>query len=214
MLLRNLHVNEVNAEQGSELVIGEKGVPGTVLNCNLCQVYDHAEFSVVASQIDATGNLPSATSSTASFDAVGAGRMRFIDMDLAELDLTAREHGVLSLLNAPHDPARLNHLDQATSTVQIAPRAAYFTASRLSGSAPLAVHFVDLAAGYPSSYLWEFGDGQNSTEASPTHSYTTEGNFDVRLTVGYPDGKVETFQRNGYIRINAVVFVDGFESPP
>jgi gliding motility-associated-like protein len=33
------------------------------------------------------------------------------------------------------------------------------------------------------SYLWNFGDGFTSTEYEPTHIYTTEGQFDISLTV-------------------------------
>lgn len=33
-----------------------------------------------------------------------------------------------------------------------------------------------------SSYLWEFGDGNSSTEENPTHSYSDAGNFTVTLT--------------------------------
>lgn len=33
------------------------------------------------------------------------------------------------------------------------------------------------------AYLWDFGDGNTSTDLSPEHVYTTEGNFDVSLTV-------------------------------
>ncbi len=32
------------------------------------------------------------------------------------------------------------------------------------------------------SYLWDFGDGQSSTEANPTHVYASTGNFPVKLT--------------------------------
>jgi len=32
------------------------------------------------------------------------------------------------------------------------------------------------------SYLWDFGDGNTSTEANPTHQYPTGGTFDVTLT--------------------------------
>lgn len=32
-------------------------------------------------------------------------------------------------------------------------------------------------------HLWEFGDGQTSTAANPTHSYAAPGTYDVRLTV-------------------------------
>ena len=32
-------------------------------------------------------------------------------------------------------------------------------------------------------YVWDFGDGGNSTEANPTHVYTLQGNYTVTLTV-------------------------------
>ena len=32
-----------------------------------------------------------------------------------------------------------------------------------------------------SSFAWDFGDGNTSTEANPTHTYDTEGNYDVSL---------------------------------
>ncbi len=36
---------------------------------------------------------------------------------------------------------------------------------------------------YGTSYLWDFGDGTTSTDANPTHTYTTIENFNVILTV-------------------------------
>ena len=33
------------------------------------------------------------------------------------------------------------------------------------------------------SYLWDFGDGNTSTEANPTHTYAAEGIYDISLTV-------------------------------
>ena len=32
-------------------------------------------------------------------------------------------------------------------------------------------------------YLWNFGDGETSTEAKPVHTYAADGTYDVRLTV-------------------------------
>lgn len=34
-----------------------------------------------------------------------------------------------------------------------------------------------------SSYLWEFGDGTTSTEASPAHTFPVNGTFQVKLTI-------------------------------
>ena len=33
------------------------------------------------------------------------------------------------------------------------------------------------------SYFWDFGDGMNSNEINPTHTYNAYGKFDVSLTV-------------------------------
>jgi PKD repeat protein len=51
------------------------------------------------------------------------------------------------------------------------------------------------ADGNPLTYAWDFGDGQTSTEQSPSHTYLTPGTFAAKVTVS--DGKggtdVETF---------------------
>ncbi len=38
------------------------------------------------------------------------------------------------------------------------------------------------------SYLWNFGDGTTSTEATPSHTYTTPGSFTVRLKITTESG--------------------------
>jgi PKD repeat protein len=51
------------------------------------------------------------------------------------------------------------------------------------------------------TYAWTFGDGGNSDKPSPTHSYTTAGNYTVELTVtdGLTNSDIET--RTDYITI-------------
>ncbi|WP_424358642.1 PKD domain-containing protein [Methanocella sp. MCL-LM] len=59
-----------------------------------------------------------------------------------------------------------------------------FTADRISGDAPLTVNFTDTSSGSPASWQWNFGDGSpNSTEQNPAHTYTTPGQYTVRLAV-------------------------------
>ena len=60
---------------------------------------------------------------------------------------------------------------------------AAFTADIKAGSNPLMVPFTDLSTGNPSTWLWEFGDGEVSTEINPVHTYQKIGLFDVTLTV-------------------------------
>ncbi len=58
-----------------------------------------------------------------------------------------------------------------------------FNASPTVGSPPLAVSFTNTSAGDFTSSLWDFGDGQTSTETNPSHTYTTAGTYTVTLTV-------------------------------
>jgi glucose/arabinose dehydrogenase/PKD repeat protein len=58
-----------------------------------------------------------------------------------------------------------------------------------SGPSPLTVNFSSAGSiapqGSPLTYLWDFGDGANSTEANPSHTFTGTGigSFTVTLTV-------------------------------
>jgi PKD repeat protein len=56
------------------------------------------------------------------------------------------------------------------------------------GEPPLEVHFdgsgsYDAEDGFIASYLWEFDDGNDSTEMSPTYTFADEGVYEVTLTV-------------------------------
>ncbi|MEL6408662.1 MAG: PKD domain-containing protein, partial [Chloroflexota bacterium] len=76
-----------------------------------------------------------------------------------------------------------------TNTAVPAPRI-NFAASPQSGDAPLTVNFTDLSGGAITSYSWSFGDGTTSTLASPTHTYSTAGDYYVRFEVTGPGGTV------------------------
>lgn len=64
-----------------------------------------------------------------------------------------------------------------------------FTAEGRIGPGPRIVHFSDLSTGQPATdWLWDFGDGTTSTLRNPTHTYFTDGGYDVRLSVTTPAG--------------------------
>jgi PKD repeat protein len=64
-------------------------------------------------------------------------------------------------------------------------------ASATTGIAPETVTFSS-SGSYDAdgtiTYLWDFGDGNTSTDANPTHTYTTDGQFEPSLTVTDNDG--------------------------
>jgi PKD repeat protein len=72
------------------------------------------------------------------------------------------------------------------------------------GDGPLMVQFTDNSSGHIESRLWNFGDGTNSTEQNPTHTYMHRniGNFTVSLTVTGIGG-TDTETKTNYIQLNA-----------
>jgi hypothetical protein len=66
----------------------------------------------------------------------------------------------------------------------------YITSNVTSGPSPLSVAFVGHYIGNPNSYLWDFGDGNTSTSANPTHTYSNVlgGQFTVVYTAYNTNG--------------------------
>ncbi|RPJ79708.1 MAG: PKD domain-containing protein [Alphaproteobacteria bacterium] len=85
------------------------------------------------------------------------------------------------------------------ATVLRAPVAA-FSASPLSGKAPLRVQFTDKSAGSPKSWKWNFGDGTSSTIKNPAHKYNKAGKYTVTLTAKNAAGNNAKI-RSGYITV-------------
>ncbi|WP_052310735.1 PKD domain-containing protein [Methanoregula formicica] len=69
-----------------------------------------------------------------------------------------------------------------------APPVANFTGSPATGPAPLMVSFNDTSMNIPTIWLWDFGDGTNTTVQNPVHTYSTPGNYTVSLDVANEDG--------------------------
>ncbi|MDH3255898.1 MAG: PKD domain-containing protein, partial [Acidobacteriota bacterium] len=140
----------------------------------------------------------SATSSYADFDVEGTGWMRFADMDLTALDLTAREKGTLELVNCTGATVEQ---EDPTATVIQTDFDADFTASDLSGGVPLTVDFLDLSGGVISSHSWSFGDGGSSTGQTPSHQYTSPREYSVSLTLRSPSSD-STESKVDYISVS------------
>ncbi len=76
-----------------------------------------------------------------------------------------------------------------------APRAAFSTSVN-RGTEPLTVTFSNQSSGSISRYEWDFGDGERSTAASPTHTYRNSGSFSVPLKVIGPCGENTEIKRS------------------
>lgn len=70
---------------------------------------------------------------------------------------------------------------------------------------PVNIDFQNTSLGTGTlTYLWNFGDGQTSTEENPTHSYTTAGSYAVSLIVTNTTGCKDTLTIPNSVNIGAV----------
>lgn len=90
-----------------------------------------------------------------------------------------------------------------------APPVATAAAVPASGPAPLVVGFSSAGSsdpeGLPLTYAWDFGDGQVSADADPTHVFAANGVYTVRLTVS--DGELQTLASPLQIRVGSAPIV-------
>ena len=93
---------------------------------------------------------------------------------------------------------------------------ANFTASPTSGDSPLTASFTDLSENYPTSWSWDFGDGDNtnSTKQNPVHTYTSAGTYNVTLNVTNRAGSAEKSKIDYITAKNTVIPIANFSAEP
>lgn len=93
-------------------------------------------------------------------------------------------------------------VDSTVKTVKIPalPTADFGAANTTSCKAPLTVNFQDQSVG-ATQWLWNFGDGGTSTQQSPSHTYTTLGEFTVTLSITNGGGCQNTVTKDKFVKI-------------
>lgn len=77
---------------------------------------------------------------------------------------------------------------QLRQDAQLMPPFADFLPTKSEGNPPFRLQFMNRTQGEYTSSQWDFGDGQTSTEISPTHTYAITGTYTVQLKVTGPGG--------------------------
>ena len=90
-----------------------------------------------------------------------------------------------SVPKVQYDPSGFNYsmLRAAVRNTTAPDPIAEFGADVDEGCAPLTVTFKLESQDIAMSYIWDFGDGDMSTDANPVHVYTETGTYSVELTV-------------------------------
>lgn len=101
----------------------------------------------------------------------------------------------------------------ALITVNPRPTASFTAPVTVNCQTPFTVDFQDQSTG-ATSWLWNFGDGNNSTQQNPSHTYTSGSSFNVSLTVNNVFGCSDQVQQNNFVSISppvAAFLADTFE---
>lgn len=86
---------------------------------------------------------------------------------------------------------------------------AAFTANVTSGPTPLTVEFIDVSLLSPTTWYWDFGDGNTSTDRFPIHKYMEAGKYNVTLRVENEYGN-NILEKTEWIRVtnSSILYVD------
>ncbi len=79
-----------------------------------------------------------------------------------------------------------------------------FSPSAVSGCNPFTVTFTDSSLN-PTSWFWDFGDGNLSTLQNPVHTFLNAGNYTITLITTSASGCADTMQVSSLINVNAPV---------
>lgn len=114
------------------------------------------------------------------------------------------EDGTHSVSLTVTDDKSASDEDISSAVIDDADPVADFYASSTSGTDSLTVTFSDNSTSYDGiiSWLWEFGDGELSTEQNPTHLFTI-GSYTVTLTVEEEDGDSNIQNKPNFINIES-----------
>jgi PKD repeat protein len=88
-----------------------------------------------------------------------------------------------------------------------------FYGTPISGTAPLIVQFYDQSTNSPTSWSWNFGDGNTSSQQNPSYTYINSGNYTVSLTASNSYGS-DNETKSNYIHVDGPSPVADFYGAP
>lgn len=68
----------------------------------------------------------------------------------------------------------------------------------ISAAPGQAVEFIPIAGPEYVAFLWNFGDGNTSTQKQPTHTYSAIGSFSVSLTATTARGEQQSKNKSSF----------------
>jgi PKD repeat protein len=190
------HVQDVLVNGTSVGTVTSYLFPSVTTNKTISATFAINTYTITPSILRANGTVSPATVQTVNYGATPI--FNFTPATGYHLDtVTVNGTAVTPIGNSYTFPAVTTN-KTLVGTFLINPPIPEFTGSPRPGAIPLNVTFTDLSTNSPTSWLWNFGDGQYSTLQNPTNTYSSAGNYSVRLEVANEGGSNAT-EKAGYV---------------
>jgi len=180
-----------------DLSIQPKVIIKNMGSTNLTSLNTTFIFDGTPSAFTWTGNLPSFGTDTILF---------------SNITLNAGSHTITFYTSQPNgnsDPHKSNDTIFRNVQVNDLPVSVSFTADKTNScAAPLTVQFTNNSQN-ATSYLWDFGDGNTSTEQNPSHDYAALGVYDITLTADAGACGNDSYSEDDYIIVGTTPPVVG-----
>jgi gliding motility-associated-like protein len=83
---------------------------------------------------------------------------------------------------------------------------AIFSVSKRNICTNVGLVFNNFSIGQGLTYLWDFGDGKTDTAKTPTHIYSNQGVYDIKLTIFSEGGCMSELIRPQYITVSDLTY--------
>ncbi len=190
------HITDVLVNSTSVGAVTSYVFPSVTTNKTISATFAINTYTITPSILRANGTVSPATVQTVNYGATPI--FNFTPATGYHLyTVTVNGTAVTPIGNSYTFPAVTTN-KTLVGTFLIDPPIPEFTGSPRPGAIPLNVTFTDLSTNSPTSWLWNFGDGQYSTLQNPTNTYSSAGNYSVRLEVANEGGSNAT-EKAGYV---------------
>lgn len=161
---------------------------------------------------DVTEEYNDLTSKLKNLEATEAQLLKIMETATKVEDVLAVQRELTTVRgNIEQTKGRMLYIERTTSTSLLTIQlnesvfGLKFSADKVRVNTNESVTFIpEVTGGFaPFNYQWTFGDGERSTEVSPTHSYKKGGDYTVALTVTDDKGYTNQVVRTQYINVQS-----------
>lgn len=163
-----------------------------------------------------SNNIKGCSPSLVKFQDTSKGNPTYWKWDLGNGTISNQKNPSVTYLNPGTYTIKLfiSNQNGADSITKIAYIQIYdnpvvnFTSDKAFGCAPLDVQFTDWSTAGTDSitqWLWDFNDGNISTLQNPIHTYTQQGEYDVKLKVTTANGCFKAIEKQNFIKTEGLL---------